>query len=627
MADQYAEATTGNTNSPTITSGFTIAEGDLLIVAISANLTVTYTINSGAGWSQLGSQLSSTDGGAVAYKIAGAGESTTLAPFTATDNRVHNIVALKAEPPSGRVWKSSPLDATNQNTDNDATKTSSTFNPTDGGNGLVYGAAFNNGNDTWSGWKVNGSTTSVVEINSIATGSAGGGNHLTAWYKRETSFASGTYTVEAVSNRSDNGGVFGATFFTDAAGGPVPLSVAITGTSTVAGHLTSLKPLSVGIAGASAVAADLTVEREPVLLAVDIDGQSGVSASLDVVTPRRAVVTWVEFDATFGGLPFVASGLSAVAANLVVTKPLSAAIQGSSTANLDLSVEAGIHLAVDIDGQSEVTVSLDVATRRRAVVTWAEFDTTPGGLAVLMAGMSTMSVGLGLGIPLGLSIQGSSTVSPNLAVFIEPAEDIPLATQIAGQSSMAAELHVGTTIPLSVAIHAQSTFRTRIRSFTPIAWVRAPIRSLLVDVLRRPLTVLIGRRTLRVAAQPRSFIVVVAPGRHGDSSLSQLSTSPASREQAASESLPWGFDFRRYLTASDDIDSDGTPTAAIYDLTNDDLNVSDTCLIGSPVVTGETTVVQTVANLMAKHTYRLDITIHPAVDDDRTASLLLVCVQ
>lgn len=156
--------------------------------------------------------------------------------------------------------------------------------------------------------------------------------------------------------------------------------------------------------------------------------------------------------------------------------------------------------------------------------------------------------------------------------------------------------------------------------------VMAPVRRFLVQAVWRPLTVRVSRRTLRVSAPERSFRVQVS-GRAQGASLSQLSTSPASREQAASETLGWAFDFSRYLTEEGQtVNGAGAPDASIYDLTNENEDVSAVCLNGSPAVDGDD-VIQSVTALTAGHNYRLDVRIRPVGSDVRTASMILRCVQ
>jgi hypothetical protein len=108
--------------------------------------------------------------------------------------------------------------------------------------------------------------------------------------------------------------------------------------------------------------------------------------------------------------------------------------------------------------------------------------------------------------------------------------------------------------------------------------------------------------------------------------VTDLATSPAAVEQAASETIPWGIDFTHSLASGETVNGFAAPTAAIYDLSNRTTDVSATKLSGSVSVSG-TTVLQAVTALVSGHRYRLDVTIRPTSNKVLTASLLIVCVQ
>lgn len=198
-------------NSITFTLGSAPSDGDLLVIAaVWGPLTVTDTL---AGiWQAVDVRISNLDFSRLYYKVCGAGESTTQTVATLSGGLASVILAGEGYQITNG-WHATPLEATTQNIDDDATKTTTgTCDPTDSVERLIIGAAFSDGNRSFSAEKVNGSTTDVSERGDIGIGTANGGGTVALWDLLQASTASGNHTAEGVALAADNGAVFIAIF-------------------------------------------------------------------------------------------------------------------------------------------------------------------------------------------------------------------------------------------------------------------------------------------------------------------------------------------------------------------------------------------------------------------------------
>jgi hypothetical protein len=104
--------------------------------------------------------------------------------------------------------------------------------------------------------------------------------------------------------------------------------------------------------------------------------------------------------------------------------------------------------------------------------------------------------------------------------------------------------------------------------------------------------------------------------------MSDLQTKPRSVDVGSGETIPLAIDFTNYLSGVETVNGNGSPTAALTDLT--DGSSTSGMLSGSPSVASNT-VTQIVTGLTAGHKYRLDVKIFPVSGKTMVASVEVVC--
>lgn len=106
--------------------------------------------------------------------------------------------------------------------------------------------------------------------------------------------------------------------------------------------------------------------------------------------------------------------------------------------------------------------------------------------------------------------------------------------------------------------------------------------------------------------------------------MSSLRTSPTAVPIGVGETFALGVDFSRYLTGIETVNAGGAPTAFLYDESDGDANVSATCLVGTPTVSGNI-VTPILTALELDHNYRLETFIKPNGIESRKAVTLITC--
>jgi hypothetical protein len=203
-----------NTANVTVTLAGAPSSGNLLVAIVASGAAMT-----AAGiWNKL-TTVTDADQGALFWKIAAGGEVAAQIPCTTTTN----WSCVLAEYSTTNGWNASQPEVTTQNVDADATKTTTgSCDPTDGVERLVIGGMWSDGNSTFSTPLVNGSGTSVNEVQDTAQGTAAGGNTAMMLERLDASTVSGNYTAQALCARTDNGGAHIAIFQPIAGGGGAP---------------------------------------------------------------------------------------------------------------------------------------------------------------------------------------------------------------------------------------------------------------------------------------------------------------------------------------------------------------------------------------------------------------------
>jgi hypothetical protein len=176
-----------NTANVTVTLAGAPSSGNLLVAIVASGAAMT-----AAGiWNKL-TTVTDADQGALFWKIAAGGEVAAQIPCTTTTN----WSCVLAEYSTTNGWNASQPEVTTQNVDADAT--------------------------TFSTPLVNGSGTSVNEVQDTAQGTAAGGNTAMMLERLDASTVSGNYTAQALCARTDNGGAHIAIFQPIAGGGGAP---------------------------------------------------------------------------------------------------------------------------------------------------------------------------------------------------------------------------------------------------------------------------------------------------------------------------------------------------------------------------------------------------------------------
>lgn len=180
-------------------------EDNILVAMVAIVGVVTTTAQS--GWTRL-TEVKSTNTGALYWKVAGTGESTTQTPVVSTAGPTSDWIVFIAE--YRGINEIVPLDVETGNSDGDSTKTTTgSCDPTDSVERLIIGGAFSADNSNgWSLEKVNGSSTNVTERDVAAVIGDSGNISSVLFDKIETSTQSGNYTVEAEAPGTSNGGIF-----------------------------------------------------------------------------------------------------------------------------------------------------------------------------------------------------------------------------------------------------------------------------------------------------------------------------------------------------------------------------------------------------------------------------------
>jgi hypothetical protein len=175
-----------------------------------------------------------------------------------------------------------------------------------------------------------------------------------------------------------------------------PLGAQLAGTAAVGAGASVATPLAATVDGRAAVDASLTGGSVTVLDAA-VAGAGSVSADLSVTTPAGAAV----------------AGTSSVAANLGVTTPAGAGIQGTASVAAELTITGNVALAADIQGQATVS---------------AAAETQGSGLSAAIGGTSSVAATLSVSVPLGATLQGTSSVQAALPRDLAHAPRIKLST-------------------------------------------------------------------------------------------------------------------------------------------------------------------------------------------------------
>lgn len=191
-----------------------------LLVAFCSSFNALSLFSAAAGWHRFTAELADNGSGyygsSMFWKVAGAGESTTQTVATLSVN-ADDLTCQIAEY-SGCAG-SSPRDVSNSQQDsNTSTKTTPTITPTAGNNVLLVGAVHGgNSGTSWTGEKVNASTTGVTERDD--TGYA-------VLFDRIITTTAGTYAASADGSALAIDGSAHIAIFLSAASPPPPPEVA-----------------------------------------------------------------------------------------------------------------------------------------------------------------------------------------------------------------------------------------------------------------------------------------------------------------------------------------------------------------------------------------------------------------
>lgn len=229
MSGEFVQVATNSAtgSSFTATLGTAPTEGSILIAAVSQQGSNTWS--AGSGWTML-TEATSSDEGAIFYKVAGASEGTSQTPGT-TDNTARIWTCIVAEY-AGPV-AATPLLGDAGNADTDSTKTSPAITPTSGVRALIVGMAFSTSSTaTFSGHTIGG--VAANERADVQSGSGGNANSA-CLFDLVVESTSGSYSTSTTVSASENGGAAIAAFEMVASGpneGSVAGSFDFTGSAT-----------------------------------------------------------------------------------------------------------------------------------------------------------------------------------------------------------------------------------------------------------------------------------------------------------------------------------------------------------------------------------------------------------